>query len=105
MDGRAANLFENGGGGPAAARGCRAVSAGLPRVLSVTVSAQLIVEGSLDGSAWTRLATASTEAGAAAYLGIALPGVTTLAHVKLAASGASEARENIIQRLAQVSIL
>jgi hypothetical protein len=65
--------------------------------------AQLVVEGSLDGASWRQLATASTEAGAE-YLDIALPGVTSLAHVRLTATGASDAQENVIQGLAQVSI-
>jgi len=64
---------------------------------------QLILQGSLDGVTWTQLGTASTES-TSEYLDVAFPGPVTLQHLKLTATGASDAEENLIQDLAQVSI-
>jgi hypothetical protein len=64
---------------------------------------QLILEGSLDGSSWSQLATASTES-SSEYLDIAFAAPVSLQHLKLTATGASDAEQNLIQDLAQVSI-
>ncbi len=64
---------------------------------------QLILEGSLDGTSWTQLGAASTES-SSEYLDVAFPGPTSLQHLRLTATGASDAEENLIQDLAQVSL-
>ncbi len=83
---------------PAAVTATRVVLRGL-----ASFGPQLIVEASLDGTSWTQLATASTDSGSE-YLDVAFPGPTSLQHLKLTATGASDAQENLIQDLSQVSL-